>query len=446
MSEHLQACEHYHSANEHETEEGDENSRYGINSERNDVVQVTDDDTLISNTTSLPLNEQIAPTQLVSNTDARDSDLDSLAPVPQPNETLEIEDSNRAELENSVEVDPMALPYEEHLRNAIDATLKATTANDDPVQVLRTFSCHFLRGRPLDVMDPTVQLEGETTDVFVTRENIYEDGMDELLGGLGVSDPSLPLEVTFTGECAQDLGGPRKEFLGAMTREIKDHLFVVGGDTYTLRQDVVAETRRYFFGAGLVFGYSMLQGGPLPCFMHEELLTKLFGVHAEQLNDAEEQLRNGFSKFGLVELIKERPSMLFLLRRTAYHPLTYPRIVKILAPKFSEQGSNKRMKENRAYRLFLNYVKEVAAGRRENVSLGDVLRFATGSEDEPVLGFAIQPALCFSDGTRSCLPTSNTCINLLRLAIGEILPESQDEMFQKFDLAFSNTHFGMASL
>ncbi|XP_028415158.1 uncharacterized protein LOC114538207 isoform X2 [Dendronephthya gigantea] len=111
MSEHLQACEHYHSANEHETEEGDENSRYGINSERNDVVQVTDDDTLISNTTSLPLNEQIAPTQLVSNTDARDSDLDSLAPVPQPNETLEIEDSNRAELENSVEVDPMALPY-----------------------------------------------------------------------------------------------------------------------------------------------------------------------------------------------------------------------------------------------------------------------------------------------------------------------------------------------
>lgn len=121
--------------------------------------------------------------------------------------------------------------------------------------MLRTFLCHFLRGRPLDIKDPTVALEGETTDVFVTRENLYEDGMDELLGGLGVNDPSLPLEVTFTGECAQDLGGPRKEFLGVMTREIKDSLFVASGDsTYILREDVVAENRRYFFGAGLIFG------------------------------------------------------------------------------------------------------------------------------------------------------------------------------------------------
>ena len=46
----------------------------------------------------------------------------------------------------------------------------------------------------------------------------------------------------------------------------------------------------------------MLQGGPLPCFMHEDLITKLFGVHAEELNAAEEQLRDGFSKFGLVEV------------------------------------------------------------------------------------------------------------------------------------------------
>ena len=46
----------------------------------------------------------------------------------------------------------------------------------------------------------------------------------------------------------------------------------------------------------------MLQGGPLPCFMHKDLITKLFGVHAEELNAAEEQLCDGFSKFGLVEV------------------------------------------------------------------------------------------------------------------------------------------------
>ena len=47
--------------------------------------------------------------------------------------------------------------------------------------------------------------------------------MDELLGGTEC-DPSLSLEVTFTGEYAQDLGGPRKDFLGAMMHNIKDKL------------------------------------------------------------------------------------------------------------------------------------------------------------------------------------------------------------------------------
>lgn len=74
-----------------------------------------------------------------------------------------------------------------------------------------------MRGRPLDLTDPNPTIEGETTEIFVSRMNIFQDGMDELLGGTEC-DPSLPLEVTFTGEYAQDLGGPRKEFLGAMMR------------------------------------------------------------------------------------------------------------------------------------------------------------------------------------------------------------------------------------
>lgn len=84
-----------------------------------------------------------------------------------------------------------------------------SSADEEPVKVLRTFVCHFMRGRPLNLFDPSETIEGETAEIFVSRSNVFEDGMDELLGGTG-HDPSLPLEVTFTRECARDLGGPRK--------------------------------------------------------------------------------------------------------------------------------------------------------------------------------------------------------------------------------------------
>lgn len=38
---------------------------------------------------------------------------------------------------------------------------------------------------------------------------------------------------------------------------------------------------------------------------------------------------------------------------------------------------------------FLSYV----AGRRNNITLAHVLQFATGAEDEPVLGFSIHPSI-----------------------------------------------------
>ena len=72
-----------------------------------------------------------------------------------------------------------------------------------------------MRGRALDIKDPTQVLEGETADIFISRLNLFEDGLEELICEMG-HEPSLHLEVNFNGECAQDLGGPRKEFLGAM--------------------------------------------------------------------------------------------------------------------------------------------------------------------------------------------------------------------------------------
>lgn len=70
-----------------------------------------------------------------------------------------------------------------------------------------------MRGRPLDPVDESTYIAGETTEIFVSRLNLYNDAMEEILFERSAHvDRSIPLEVTFNGEHARDFGGPRKEF------------------------------------------------------------------------------------------------------------------------------------------------------------------------------------------------------------------------------------------
>lgn len=50
----------------------------------------------------------------------------------------------------------------------------------------------------------------------------------------------------------------------------------------------------------------MLQGGPLPCFLAEEQMVKIFGngVTENSRNAPEIQFEEGVSSFGLVEVLR----------------------------------------------------------------------------------------------------------------------------------------------
>ena len=61
-----------------------------------------------------------------------------------------------------------------------------------------------------------------------------------------------------------------------------------------------------------------------------------------------------------------------------------------------------------------------------------------------MLGFVLHPSLIFVEVSESFLPTANTCINRLcipRASTYLPLPK-EDMLFNMYDLAFSNTHFG----
>lgn len=216
------------------------------------------------------------------------------------------------------------------------------------------------------IFKTTRKCEGKTTEIFVSRYRLFDDAMEEILReDPPAIDCSVPLEVIFTGEGAQDYGGPRQEFLGMVMREIRDKLFKEKGGGYIIFEKKEALDRKQYYGAALVFGFSLLQGGPLPNFLAEDQLQRIFTKNdLTNLGEAETQFRLGLERFGLVELLNRKPSLLFLFRKTAVLPMTYPKLVKLLDLIFSDEATNRRQREEQTYGLFLNYLKEVSGNCR----------------------------------------------------------------------------------
>lgn len=86
----------------------------------------------------------------------------------------------------------------------------------------------------------------------------------------------------------------------------------------------------------------------------------------------------------------------------------------------------------------------IAGGRRGNITLGHVLCFVTGTDEEPFLGYSLEPSLLFVASV-CFLPTANTCINCMKLPRGSVenpLP-STDVLFNLYDYAYANSYFGL---
>ena len=67
------------------------------------------------------------------------------------------------------------------------------------------------------------------------------------------------------------------------------------------------------------------------------------------------------------------------------------------------------------------------------------MAFVTGSEEEPVLGFEIEPSIQFSELSGD-LPTTSTCVNQLILPLTE---QGEEYLFERFEWTFLNTYFGL---
>lgn len=306
----------------------------------------------------------------------------------------------------------------------------------DPVEVLKCAQKHILKGRPLDIISVQSNLEGEVTQIDVNRHNLLKTAFDEIEH---IANYQLTLQVNFYGEIAFDHGGPRKEFFSLCLREIKQKYFDNG-----LRTLLAADYEKI----GIIMSLSILQNGPIPRFLEESMLEELF--ESPNPSPCMTHLRDGFAKVGIYQIVKAIPQFVYLMRPSDAYELTRRKLIFLLKPSFSEEGSNAKHNEMAVYELFLKYVREASSGRRAPITLGNILRFVTGAEEEPVLGFAIPPSISFTCATNkskwSFLPTSNTCSQMLKLPTGShsypLPPE--DVLFEVYDSAFSNEYFGLA--
>ena len=307
----------------------------------------------------------------------------------------------------------------------------------NPIEILKCAQKCIVQGRPLDVFSPSHPLDGETNFVSIDRFDVLNSAVEELKAVDNIN-LRLTLEISFYGEKARDAGGPRKEFFRLCLKKIKEKYFENG------LRELLAEEYEY---VGVIMALSMLQNGPIPRFVPEDILQEVFSETPPGPCTA--ALRRGFKKLGLYQIALNLPMFLHLMRPNEANQLSRRKLVLLLNPSFSEEGSNAHKYEHAVYALFLKYVRETASGRRGAITLGNILQFTTGLDEEPPLGFDLSPCIQFVPASTSSkwsfIPTANTCSVTMLLPRGSndlALPDEGD-LFAVYDTAFTNTYFGL---
>ncbi|XP_070547220.1 uncharacterized protein [Ptychodera flava] len=319
------------------------------------------------------------------------------------------------------------IPYNlirEHFENCSTETIEDIFA-DEPVD---------------NASDPNEETIDEVT---VNEEAAIEEPVNaetintETINTETINAETINAETINTGQDmmakAQDYGGPRKEFFVLVLRELKEKYFDNG-----LKEHMAED----YETVGKIMALSMLQNGKLPRFLNADIISQL--LTDDPATPCIVHLRKGLDALGIYQLCRGTPTFHYLFQVNEASALTMRKLMHLLKPIFSEEGSNKRTFEDSIYAQYVKYVREVASGRREPLTLGSILQFATGSDEEPVLGFRYHPTIEFSEVENTFLPTANTCIGCLRLprpTIATPLP-SQETLFNLYDYAFSSSYFG----
>ncbi|KAF3856847.1 hypothetical protein F7725_017570 [Dissostichus mawsoni] len=252
-----------------------------------------------------------------------------------------------------------------------------------------------------------------------------------------------------------DSGGPRRELLSLLRKNLKDRPIFDGPDGHRFlvyNANAVREDEYYL--AGKMIAVSVVHGGPGPHFLSEDLVRYLAGqpsfkatvnlITDEEVGKALEEIENAASVDALREMTMRHSTMLQTagcLRHVASVEekkgivsdyLQWYIIGRNSSVIDSPPGSNRRLGESQTLGYWADYLLDCEESQTA-VSLEDVLMFATGLTSLPPSGFEPSPGIEFLDD--SPFPMANTCSNTLKLP----LLESYNVFKSKMDFGMQNS-------
>ncbi|XP_016118715.1 G2/M phase-specific E3 ubiquitin-protein ligase [Sinocyclocheilus grahami] len=232
-------------------------------------------------------------------------------------------------------------------------------------------------------------------------------------------NPDARLDVIFVdsdgvGEGAVDEGGPTREFLRLLMREIQRSKIFEGPEDKRL---LALDTHDA--------GDSLYMMGALRYISSLEERDSLVQSAAEyfvngRTNLALRQFEEGFKTLGLIDELKNHPDIFEDLFINAVRPLEAKDLSTLFEVDFSPLGSNKRQLENKTVCFWRDWLIDVEEGDCNSLTLPMVLEFASGASSVPPLGFPHQPKIEFlhtSGQDTRVFPEANTCLIVLRLPI-----------------------------
>ena len=171
---------------------------------------------------------------------------------------------------------------------------------------------------------------------------------------------------------------------------------------------------------------------PLHMTNRDEVLEAVW-LHATYFSIQAElsQLRAGLTEvLNFSQLLSaSQAAVLKLLSAAERHEVTMDQLLELFVPRFSEDGSNLRIKEEALMHNFCQMLEE-CEDQTVHFKCSDVLIFVTGASTIPPLGLLPTPAIVFS--SHAGLPTASTCSNELHIPYSLI---DYGRFSEAFDLA-----------
>ena len=105
----------------------------------------------------------------------------------------------------------------------------------------------------------------EAQQVVVRRRHVWSDTVKKLKNDL---DVNKHIKVSFVGDVAVDEGGPRREFLTLLMRDIAGNNSLFQGKPHQQlpRRNLLELSKKSFYYVGLCIAMTLVQGGPDPGF------------------------------------------------------------------------------------------------------------------------------------------------------------------------------------